>query len=89
MKRLTPAEIRAVYDQGSDAVARLVTELFDVIDRLEANGAKLERQVQRAIAGTVRNRRPPMDDLLSDPGIDHTRAHTKMLGTLVNGPGLE
>lgn len=32
MKRLTPTQIRHVYDQGPDAVVDLVTHLFDVID---------------------------------------------------------
>ncbi len=36
MKRLTPTQIRQIYDQGPDAVVDLVTQLFDIIDRLES-----------------------------------------------------
>ena len=54
MKRLSPEQIRQVYNRGPDAVVDLVTQLFDVIERLEAQVqglqvrvAELERQVNR------------------------------------------
>ena len=54
MKRLTPTQIRQAYDQGPDAVVDLVTQLFDIIGRLESEVHALksrvpewERQVHR------------------------------------------
>ena len=71
MKRLTPTQIRQIYDQGPDAVVDLVTQLFDIIDRLEsevhalkARGAELERQVHR---NSHNSSQPPSADGLKKP----------------------
>lgn len=64
MKRLTPEQIRVIYDQGPDAVVALITQLFDVIERLEARVTELERQVQR---NSRNSSQPPSADGLKKP----------------------
>ncbi len=71
MKRLTPTQIRHVYDQGPDAVVDLVTHLFDVIDRLESEVhalksrvTELERQIHR---NSHNSSQPPSADGLKKP----------------------
>ena len=71
MKRLSPDQIRQVYDRGPDAVVDLVTQLFDVIERLEAQVqglqvrvAELERQVNR---NSRNSSQPPSADGLKKP----------------------
>lgn len=71
MKRLSPEQIRQVYDRGPDAVIDLVTQLFDVIERLEAQVqglqarvAELERQVNR---NSQNSSQPPSADGLKKP----------------------
>ncbi len=59
MKRLTPEQMRVIYDQGPDAVVALITQLFDVIERLEARVAELERQVHR---NSQNSSQPPSAD---------------------------
>ena len=71
MKRLSPDQIRQVYDRGPDAVVDLVTQLFDVIERLEAQVqglqvrvVELERQVNR---NSRNSSQPPSADGLKKP----------------------
>jgi transposase len=71
MKRLTPEQIRQVYDQGPEAVVDLVTQLFDVIDRLEAQVQSLQIRVaewERQVHRNSRNSsQPPSADGLKKP----------------------
>lgn len=71
MKRLSPDQIRQVYDRGPDAVVDLVTQLFDLIEQLQAQVqalqarvADLERQVNR---NSRNSSQPPSADGLKKP----------------------
>jgi transposase len=68
---MTPDEIRAVYNQGPDAVIELVTRLFSVIAQLQQQNEQLLARVQALEAKLAKDShnssKPPSSDGLSKP----------------------
>ena len=64
MQRFSPDQIRAIYDRGPETVVDLITQLFDIIDALEARVSELERQVHR---NSRNSSQPPSADGLKKP----------------------
>jgi len=68
---LTPEEIRAVYDQGPEAVMALVERVYALMDQQQAQIAELRARVQALedqLATNSRNSsKPPSSDSFTKP----------------------
>ena len=74
MKRLSPDQIRQVYDRGPDAVVGLVTPLFDMIEWLEAQVQGLQVRVAERERQAHRNSRNSSQPPSADGLRNHRRA---------------